>query len=120
MRHHHEMLDIPSERWQPYYHPDAASSRGARHPRRALAPYYHPQATKRPLKSMSTSTRDIRPHRILVEAYNKRSYGDDTTTDNEFNLLTSPEDNQLVIKEGKTKNIMIILVKPTVETYGDY
>jgi hypothetical protein len=69
---------------------------------------------------MSTSTRDVRPHRILVEAYNKRSYGDDTTTDNEFNPLTSPEDNQLVIKEGGTKNTMTILVKPTVETYGDY
>jgi hypothetical protein len=69
---------------------------------------------------MSILIRDVRPHRILVEAYNKRSYGDDIIIDNEFNPLTSPKDNQLVIKEGGIKNIIIILVKPTVETYGDY
>src|SRR5947207_6866792 len=72
MRHHHEMLDIPSERWQPYCHPRP------QRPPEALAPYCYPHATQRPPKSMPTSTRDVRHHRILVGAYNKRSYGDDT------------------------------------------
>jgi hypothetical protein len=32
---------------------------------------------RRPPKSMRTPTRDIRHHPILIEAYGKRSYGDD-------------------------------------------
>src|SRR5450755_1958486 len=43
MRHHHEMLDILPERWQPYCHPDAASSRDARHPIRTLATVLPPR-----------------------------------------------------------------------------
>jgi hypothetical protein len=77
MRHHLEMLDIPSERWQPYCHPDAASSRDARYPRRALAPYCHPWATRRPPISTRPSTRDDRCHSILIEVYGKSSYGND-------------------------------------------
>jgi hypothetical protein len=37
----------------------------------------NPRPKKRPPKSMRTSTRDVRRHRILIEASSNRSYGDD-------------------------------------------
>jgi hypothetical protein len=103
MRHHHEMLDIPSERWQPYCHPDAASSRDARHPRRTLASYMPPPANSATQIDTDINTRcSTSPN--LDRVYDKSFLRRRSKTDNEFNPSTSPEDNQLVIKEGGTMN----------------
>jgi hypothetical protein len=61
---------------------------------------------------MRTSTRDVRHHRILVEAYSKEILRRRYKIDNKFNPSTSSEDNQLVIKKRWDNEYNHIPVKP--------